>query len=59
VTRINSETARVLTMSDVKSSLLVQGLEVTSGTPDQFGNDIKREIAKITRIAKTAGVKAE
>jgi hypothetical protein len=30
-----------------------------SGTPDQFGDHIKREIAKITRIAKTAGVKAE
>jgi tripartite-type tricarboxylate transporter receptor subunit TctC len=55
VTRINSETARVLAMSDVKSALLVQGLEVMSGTPDQFGDYIKREIAKITRIAKTAG----
>jgi tripartite-type tricarboxylate transporter receptor subunit TctC len=29
------------------------------GTPDQFGDYIKCEIAKITRIAKTAGVKAE
>ena len=46
-------------MPDVKSALAAQGLEVMSGTPDQFGDYIKREIAKITRIAKTAGVKAE
>jgi tripartite-type tricarboxylate transporter receptor subunit TctC len=59
VTRINSETTRVLAMPDVKSALAAQGLEVMSGTPDQFGDYIKREIAKISRIAKTAGIKAE
>jgi hypothetical protein len=29
------------------------------GTPAEFGDYIRREIAKITRIAKAANVKAE
>jgi tripartite-type tricarboxylate transporter receptor subunit TctC len=59
VTRMNTETAKALATSDVKSALAAQGLEVMSGTPDQFGDYIKREIAKIAKIAKAAGVKAE
>ena len=30
-----------------------------SGTPDQFANHIKSEIARMTKIAATAGIKAE
>jgi len=59
VTRINADTAKVLALPDVKAALLAQGLEVISGTPEQFGNYIKTEIAKITRLAKTTGIKAE
>ena len=59
VTRLNTETAKVLALPEMKSALAAQGLEVTSGTPEQFGDYIKREIAKITKIAKAAGVKAE
>jgi hypothetical protein len=32
---------------------------VMSGTPEQFGDYIKVEIAKITKLAKTTGIKAE
>jgi tripartite-type tricarboxylate transporter receptor subunit TctC len=59
VTRINADTAKVLALPDVKAALLAQGLEVISGTPEQFGNYIKTEIAKITRLAKATGIKAE
>jgi hypothetical protein len=38
MTRVNSETAKVLAMADLKSARAAQGLEVTSGTPDQFGD---------------------
>jgi tripartite-type tricarboxylate transporter receptor subunit TctC len=59
ITRMNAETAKVLAMPEIKSALAAQGLEVRGGTPEQFGDYIKREIAKITKIAKAAGVKAE
>jgi tripartite-type tricarboxylate transporter receptor subunit TctC len=59
ITRMNAETAKVLAMPEIKSALAAQGLEVRGGTPEQFGDYIKGEIAKITKIAKAAGVKAE
>ena len=59
ITRMNAETAKVLAMPEVKSALAAQGLEVRGGTPEQFGDYVKGEIAKITKIAKAAGVKAD
>lgn len=59
VSRLNADTAKVLALPDVKSVLNAQGLEVRSGTPEQFGDYIKREIAKITKLAKATGIKAE
>ncbi len=59
ITRVNAETMKVLAMPDIRSALAAQGLETRGGTPEQFGDYIRNEIAKITKIAKTAGVKAE
>jgi tripartite-type tricarboxylate transporter receptor subunit TctC len=59
VTRMNAEVAKVLALPEIRSALAVQGLETRGGTPAQFGDHIRAEIAKITRIAKAAGVKAD
>jgi tripartite-type tricarboxylate transporter receptor subunit TctC len=59
ITRVNAEAAKVIAMPEIKSALAVQGLESRGGTPEQFGDYIRGEIAKITKIAKAAGVKAE
>ena len=59
ITRMNTETAKVLAMPEIRSALGAQGLEARGGTPEQFGDYIKGEIAKVTKIAKAAGVKAE
>jgi tripartite-type tricarboxylate transporter receptor subunit TctC len=59
VTRLNAETNKVLARADVRDTLGAQGLEVASGTPEQFGAHIKSEIAKFTKIGKAAGIKAE
>jgi tripartite-type tricarboxylate transporter receptor subunit TctC len=59
VNRLNAEMAKTLALPDVRAALQAQGLETRGGTPDQFGDYIKGEIAKITKIARTAGVKAE
>jgi tripartite-type tricarboxylate transporter receptor subunit TctC len=49
----------VLGRDDVKATLGAQGLNLAPGTPEQFAAHIKSEIAKFTRIAKAAGIKAE
>ena len=59
VTRLNADMIRVLALPDVRAALNAQGFEVQGGTPADFGEYIRREIAKITKIAKAANVKAE
>ncbi len=59
VGRLNAETVKVLGRSDVKATLGAQGLELAPGSPEQFAAHIKSEIAKFTRIARAAGIKAE
>src|SRR5258706_1865904 len=59
VARLNAETVKVLARADVKSTLANQGLEVAGSAPEQFAAHIKNEIARFTKIAKTAGIKAE
>ena len=57
--RLNAETVKVLGRADVKATLGAQGLEVASSTPEQFAEHIKSEIARFTKIARAAGIKAE
>jgi tripartite-type tricarboxylate transporter receptor subunit TctC len=59
IARLNAETVKVLGRDDVKATLGAQGLNLAPGTPEQFAAHIKSEIAKFTRIAKAAGIKAE
>ena len=59
IARLNAETVKVLGRADVRSTLGAQGLELAPGSPEQFAVHIKSEIAKFTRIAKAAGIKAE
>jgi tripartite-type tricarboxylate transporter receptor subunit TctC len=59
VSRLNAETIKALSTPDMKSTVAAQGSEVMAGTPEQFGDYIKSEIARIAKIAKTAGIKAE
>jgi tripartite-type tricarboxylate transporter receptor subunit TctC len=59
VARLNAEMVKVLAREDVKSTLGAQGLSVASSSPEQFAAHIKSEIARFTRIARTAGIKAE
>jgi tripartite-type tricarboxylate transporter receptor subunit TctC len=59
VTRLNAEMTKVLALPDVRAALSAQGFEVTGGTPAEFGDYIRREIAKVTKIAKAANVRAE
>jgi tripartite-type tricarboxylate transporter receptor subunit TctC len=59
IARLNAETVKVLGRADVKATLGAQGLEVAPSSPEQFAAHIKSEIARFTKIAKAAGIKAE
>jgi tripartite-type tricarboxylate transporter receptor subunit TctC len=59
IARLNAEMVKVLARDDVRSTLGAQGLNVRSSTPEEFAAHIRSEIARFTKIARTAGIKAE
>ena len=59
VARLNAEVNKALARDDVRNTLGAQGLDVAPGTPEQFAAHIKSEIAKFTRVARAANIKAE
>ena len=59
IARLNAEINKVLARADVREALGNLSLELAPGTPEQFAAHIKTEIAKFTRIGRTAGIKAE
>jgi tripartite-type tricarboxylate transporter receptor subunit TctC len=59
ISRLNAETIKALSTADMKSAIAAQGSEVMTGTPEQFADYIKAEIARVGKIARAAGIKAE
>ncbi len=59
ISLLNAETIKALSTPDMKSAIAAQGSEVMSGSPEQFADYIKAEIARVGKIAKAAGIKAE
>jgi len=59
IKQLNAEAVKVLARDDVKGTLGAQGLTVYSSTPEQVSAHIKSEIAKFTRIARAANIRAE
>ena len=59
ISRLNTETIKALGTAEMKSYAAAQGGEIIAGTPEQFADHIKSEIARIGKIAKTAGIKVE
>ncbi|MBC7781003.1 MAG: hypothetical protein H7125_12965 [Proteobacteria bacterium] len=59
VRRLNEEAVAVLRQSDVRERFAVQGLEALSGTPEQFGELVRRDLARFGDVVRRAGIKVE
>jgi tripartite-type tricarboxylate transporter receptor subunit TctC len=60
VRRHHKEIATLLRESpQVRGSIEASGAKVVASTPEQFGDHVRREIAKWRRVVATAGVKIE
>jgi tripartite-type tricarboxylate transporter receptor subunit TctC len=59
ITRLNAETLKALATPEIKSAISATGLEAIPGSPEQFADHIRSEIARISGIVKSAGIKAE
>lgn len=59
VTKLNAESVAALNAADVKEKMAAQGLFVTANPPDAFGEFVRKEIVRWTKIVKDANVKPQ
>jgi len=59
VSRLNAETIKAMGTPEMKSAAAAAGAENISGSPEQFADHIKSEIARFGTIARTAGIKLD
>jgi tripartite-type tricarboxylate transporter receptor subunit TctC len=59
IQRLNTEINKVLKVAAVGDRLTSMGLDPRGGTPDEFGQFVKKEIAKWSDVAKRANVRVE
>lgn len=57
VTKFNLEVGRILQLPDVRDVLLKLGAEPVGGTPEEFGELIRTDIAKWAKVAKASGAR--
>ena len=57
--RLNQETVKALQAVELKEKLSGLGLEAVAGTPLQYAQHLKDELAKYGRIVKAAGIKPD
>jgi tripartite-type tricarboxylate transporter receptor subunit TctC len=59
VQKVNADLAKVLAQPDVREKLTALGFELAPGTPAEFGDMIRREIAKVAKVVKEAGIRVD
>ena len=59
VQKLNAEMTRILNIAEIKARIAGQGVEVQTGTPEQFGELIKSEVERWARVITEAGIRAD
>lgn len=59
IARVQRDATHVLTQADTRARLTKMGVDLTLNSPDEFRAYLQSEIARYTRIVKTAGLRAE
>ena len=59
IEKLNSDLVKVLGLPDVKEKLSALGFEIAPGTPAEFGDLIRREMAKVAKVVKEAGIRVD
>jgi len=57
--RLNGDLVKTIALPEVRAGLLKVGMNAASTTPEQFGQYIRDEIAKWTKVAKAANIRLE
>jgi tripartite-type tricarboxylate transporter receptor subunit TctC len=58
VTRLNQEIIRVLTSVDVKRQFAITGVETVGSSTAEFGDKIRSDVAKLTKLIRDTGIRS-
>lgn len=59
VQKVNADWARVIAMPEVHDKLVALGFELTPTSPAEFGEMIRREMAKVAKVVKDAHIRVD
>jgi tripartite-type tricarboxylate transporter receptor subunit TctC len=59
IQRLNADITKIINSPDVTDKFQKQGVEPKPGTPEQFGDLVKSEVARWAKVIKDAGIKSE
>ena len=59
IAKLNSEMNQILKLPDIQEKSIASGAEIIGGTPEQFAEYLRSEIAKFARVVKEAKITAE
>ena len=59
IAKLNAEIVKALSRPEVKEQLFKQGIEAQIATPAEFTKHVRSEVAKMGKIIKASGAKAE
>ena len=59
ITRLHREATAVMNHSDFKQRFLAMGSEVVAGTPAEFATVIRADVARLSKLIKETGIRAE
>ena len=59
IQRLNVESTKIINSPEVTDRFLKLGVSPSTGTPEQFGDMVKSEVARWAKVIKDAGIKAE
>jgi tripartite-type tricarboxylate transporter receptor subunit TctC len=59
IQRLNAEINKILLLPDVREKLVVAGIEIQSGAPEDFGRVIRQEVDKWGDVIKKAGIQPQ
>jgi len=59
ITKINGELNSLLQQPDIRETLAKQGMIPRGGTPDRFGDMVRKELVRWARVVQAANIKAD
>lgn len=59
IAKLSSEISRILSLADVRQRLAAEGAEPIGNTPEQFAEQIRRDLARWAKIARDARVRVQ